>query len=786
MINDLAVGGAETVLYRLATYPAKVEHEIICIERRAAYSEQLERAGIPVHHLDWTSLVRSPAAWFRLLRLIRQANPDVVQTWMYRSNIVGGLAARRANVPVVWNIRCSSVAPLRLASRILARVGGYLAGSVPSVIVNCSAASAELHKSLGYDAGDVVVIQNGYDPGDYVPDKEKRLAARDRLGIDADTFLLGSIGRWDSTKGYPILLEAASLLARRGVGFQLLLIGPGLDSSNDALSQLVDGTGCRDFTRMLGYRVDVPGLARALDVHVLASVTEGFPNVIAETMLAGTPNVATDVGDSALIVAGDGWIVPPGDAGALCDAMARAHAEWSDRGSKWRKRQEAGRRRVADTFGMPRMVGAYERIWSEVARRDGLPKVNVDSRPSVNGANRLPGNVEARPDSSAAGARPGLPERSLRVLHIINDLSLGGAETLLSRVATSPSPDTHIVVSLGRPAWYSSQLQANGLEVHHLDMESVTAVPKGIARLRRILRESRPDVVQCWMYRSNVFGGVVAKTERKPVVWGIHCASIDALRPSSRALAHLSGMLARWTPDFVINCSNQSAELHRGIGYSKAPGGVIHNGYDASVFFPDEQARRRARRSLGLDDNDFAIGSITRWDSLKDIPNLLAALRIASDRGVPFHCFLIGTGLSAENGELEAAIEGSGCGGVVRPLGRRSDIEDIARALDLHVLASRTEAFPSVVAETMLSGTPNAVTEVGDASLMVGETGWLVPPGDPERLADAIVDAHREWMDDPVRWQERRKAGRRHIAENFSFDSMIAAYERLWAEIAQR
>ena len=395
--------------------------------------------------------------------------------------------------------------------------------------------------------------------------------------------------------------------------------------------------------------------------------------------------------------------------------------------------------------------------------------------------------MHGRADSDSGRALPGGDGRaSLRILHIINDLSLGGAETLLWRVATSPSLHEHSVVSLGRPAWYSPQLEAKCVEVHHLDMESAAAAPRAVSKLRKIIRESGADVVQCWMYRSNVFGGVVAKAAGKRVVWGIHCSSIDALRPSSRALAHLSGVLARWTPDLVINCSARSAELHGRIGYSAAKGAVVHNGYDASAFFPDEHARRSTRAALGVADDEFAIGSISRWDSLKDIPNLLESLRVSKKRGVPFRCFLIGTGLSTENTALEREIERRGCGGLVQPLDRRSDIEDIARALDLHVLASRTEAFPSVVAETMLSGTPNVVTDVGDASMMVGDNGWLVPSRDPERLADAIVEAHREWKDDALRWDERRKASRRHIAENFSFDSMVRAYERLWAEVARR
>jgi glycosyltransferase involved in cell wall biosynthesis len=368
IINGLGRGGTESVLYELATYPSDVHHEVICVERRGSYSEKLEAHGVPVHHLDWTSLGASPRAWFRLLRLIRRADADVVQTWMYRSNIVGGIAAKRADIPVVWNIRCSSLAPLRPASRVLARIGGMLAGSVPSAIVNCSENSVREHEQLGY-RGKVVAIPNGYDPDDFRPNENARAATRTKLGVAPNTFLIGSIGRWHPQKGHGVLLRALSILRDRGIPCKLLLVGKDLDASNADLTGLIAEQDCTDLVQLAGERSDVPAIATAIDLHVLASVGgEGFPNVIAETMLAGTPNVATDVGDSAMIVGSGGWIVPPRDPEHLADAIAEAHSKWSASPEQWRTRKQEGRRHIAANFALKRMVEAYEKLWAKVAR----------------------------------------------------------------------------------------------------------------------------------------------------------------------------------------------------------------------------------------------------------------------------------------------------------------------------------------------------------------------------------------------------------------------------------
>jgi glycosyltransferase involved in cell wall biosynthesis len=373
----------------------------------------------------------------------------------------------------------------------------------------------------------------------------------------------------------------------------------------------------------------------------------------------------------------------------------------------------------------------------------------------------------------------------VRILHVINALGLGGAETLLYRLVDQDRVNEHLVVSLASAEWYSHRLRDNGIPVHHLDIDSVAALPRGMVRLARILRDSQVDVVQCWMYRSNLIGGFVAQAVGLPVVWGIHCASIAPLRRGSRTLAYISGLAARWNPAFIINCSAVSAQLHARIGFSAAPGRVIHNGFDPAAFAPDPDRRKLARAALDAAEGTFLVGSLTRWIDYKDVPTLLRALRKVADRGIRLRCIMLGQRLGPDNDEFMQAIAAAGCGEIVLPLGIRSDVAELARAMDLHVLSSLTEAFPNVVAETMLCATPNVVTNVGDSSLMVGNTGWVVDPGDPDQLAGAITAAFQEWSAAPAKWDERRAAARARIAQNFSLAKMAAAYERVWRRVAR-
>lgn len=366
VISGLGDGGAEAVLYRVLTADRDNDHTVVSLIDRGRYGPLLEQAGITVETVGLDRGRVTPGGWRRLLRLVRAARPDVVQTWMYHADLLGGLAARLAGVrAVVWGVRAVDVDPL--STRLVVAACALLSRIVPRRIVICSRESARRHLARGYARGRVVVIPNGYDTGSLRPDTAARARLREAWRVPEEYFALGMVARWDPVKGHANLAAALARLNTAGSpDWRLVLVGEGIDEANGELMAELDRAGIRDRTLLLGARTDIAQVMSALDLHVLASRTEAFPNVVAEAMSCGTPCVVTDVGDAAYIVGDTGWVVPPRDEAALAAGLCTALAALAVPQERL-ARQTAARARIEAEFSLPNVVAQYVGVWRQAA-----------------------------------------------------------------------------------------------------------------------------------------------------------------------------------------------------------------------------------------------------------------------------------------------------------------------------------------------------------------------------------------------------------------------------------
>jgi len=374
-----------------------------------------------------------------------------------------------------------------------------------------------------------------------------------------------------------------------------------------------------------------------------------------------------------------------------------------------------------------------------------------------------------------------------RVLHVITDLGQGGAEAVLYRLICATSDGfEHAVVSLHQQGVYGRPLQDRGVSVTALGMRRGLVSIEGVRRLLRFTREYRPHVVQTRLDHANLVGGLVARFAGDlPVVWAVHSTDLGPLRFSwkTRLVRRTCAQLSRALPRFIVSDSHSGAALHAKIGFCASKLVVVPNGVDPVTFRPDSDAPERMRRIWGVTSSEILLGCVARWDPLKDHENLIRAVKLLADRGHNFRCVLIGKGMDAENRDLRRMIDRWAVADRLILAGASGDVPAIMNALDLHVLPSRSESLPVAVMEAMACGTPCVVTDVGDARLIVGDTGWVVQPQNSAALADAMETALGACRCDA--YQERAAACRTRIVRDFSLARMGAEYAALWTRVAE-
>lgn len=369
VITGLDVGGAETMLSRLLSGidRTRFRPRVISLIEPGAIGDDLRAMGIPVSSLHMTPGRPNPLALWRLIRAFQEDPPDVVHTWMYHADLLGGIAARWAGrLPVIWCIRHSDLGAdaTKPLTALIVRACARLSRRLPARIVCCSDAAKDIHVEAGYTAETMTVIANGLDTSRYHPDPTARRAMRTEWGVEEHQPVIGMVARVHPQKDHRTFCRAAGQLAQVNPSATFVLCGVGADWANDTLVRWIDDAGIRSRCRLLGRRRDIPDVMNGCDVATLTSSSgEAFPNVVAEAMSCGVPCVVTDVGDAATIVGETGLVVKPRDASALAKAwQALLVMDTQTR----RRLGEAARQRVVERYGLADIVRRYEQVYEDV------------------------------------------------------------------------------------------------------------------------------------------------------------------------------------------------------------------------------------------------------------------------------------------------------------------------------------------------------------------------------------------------------------------------------------
>ena len=367
-------------------------------------------------------------------------------------------------------------------------------------------------------------------------------------------------------------------------------------------------------------------------------------------------------------------------------------------------------------------------------------------------------------------AKTTVENKPVKVMHVITDLDVGGAERMLVSYLTAKrdAAPNSFVVSLLSGGYFAKWLRESGLIVHEMNMGRTIGNLLSLFRIALMIRREKPDVIQSWMYHADLVSTLAlllsGRKRQTRLYWGVRCSDMDTskyritLRFAIWACSWLS-----WIPDGIIANSFAGMNVHKKLGYNAKNFFVIPNGVDADRFKPNAELRAEVRRELEIPDDAFAIAMVARRDPMKDHETFLSAIDLVPGA----------IGVVPGKGTEDLLDQPN-----IRRLGVREDIERIYAGCDVVCLCSAFgEGFPNVLVEGMAAGLAPIATDVGDCARIVGEVGEIVSPRDVDAFAEALrnlIGLGREKL------VENGAAARRRIQVEYGLEQTVDTFDNVY------
>jgi glycosyltransferase involved in cell wall biosynthesis len=393
-------------------------------------------------------------------------------------------------------------------------------------------------------------------------------------------------------------------------------------------------------------------------------------------------------------------------------------------------------------------------------------------------------SLPAGPQISTPGRwadRPRSMKPRIRVLHLIDTLNIGGTENQFVQAALRMHRDDHQVTvgCLRAEGPLFQVLRRAGIPVVEFRKEKTLLSFNGIRQLLRLaayLRRGRFEVIHAHDLWANLVGVPAGRLARIPVVISSrrYFADLEWYTPWRSRMVRL---IYRFSTRVVVNSRAICERLVDRDRVTPDKIRIVYNGVDVERFAYARPERAKLLPRVGKRSKLIAVLA-NMYSRVKGHACLISAARIVckSEPGAVF--LLIGDG--PERSRLETQVRDAGLSQNILFAGRRTDVPELLACCDLSVLASEAEGFPNALLESMSAGLPVVGTAVGGSKEIIenGVNGLLVPPGDPEALAAAILVLIR----DPRLAMNLGVAGQKDMRKRFSFDRLLADLDQLYRE----
>jgi glycosyltransferase involved in cell wall biosynthesis len=374
IINSLKKGGAEGNLYRLCKfkkkkYKNKIDITIITLIDNGYYEAELKKIGIKIFSLKleknnkFFDFIKNI---FKLRNFIKKQNPDIIQSWMYHSNFITLFFSKRFHEKIFWNIRHSEL-NFQISKKktiLISIICGLFSKIVPKKIIYCSEKSISFHQNHHYySKNKTSLIYNGYSDKVYYPSNYLNSSFRKKNKMNRSDFLLGFAGRYAKQKNIQSMLIAFSTIVKINNNVYLCMVGKDINSLNKELISLITELKIKKKVIFLKEQKNLLEFYNGIDLLLLTSHSESFPNVIAEAMLCSTPVLSSDAGCSRKIINNCGFVIKDNNHLSIIKCIKKSMNIFKNNKKIWKSLEKNSRQQIIKNFSIEKMADSYLKNW---------------------------------------------------------------------------------------------------------------------------------------------------------------------------------------------------------------------------------------------------------------------------------------------------------------------------------------------------------------------------------------------------------------------------------------
>ena len=379
----------------------------------------------------------------------------------------------------------------------------------------------------------------------------------------------------------------------------------------------------------------------------------------------------------------------------------------------------------------------------------------------------------------------------MKILHIINSLNKGGAEGNLYKICKAHKKKYKnkidlTVITLLENGYYEKKLKKIGIKIIPLKLDrknKITSFLKKIKKIREIINFIDPDIIQTWMYHSNFISLFIQKKYHQRLFWNVRHAELNfkISRKTTILISVICGVFSKFIPKKIIYCSEKSIKFHENHHfYSKIKTKLIYNGYSKNIFFNSNNQRSTFRKKYNLKNTDIVIGYAGRYARQKNIVSMIKAFSNIYKNYNNIYFMMAGKDINNQNKDLNNLILNNKISNRIFLLDEQKNLLEFYNGIDLLLLASHSESFPNVVAESMLCSTPVLSSDAGCAKEIINNNIFILSNNNHISISLRLKKIIKIYIKEKNKWYDLKTRARQQIINNFSIETMADNYIKNW------